>query len=133
SETKKPEKIAVLGGGMGSLATVFELTNDPDWQQKYDITVYQLGWRLGGKGASGRGECDRVEEHGLHVWFGFYQNAFSFIRKCFEEYQRLGCYPDSPIRTLEQAFRPESLFVYEEYIGSKWLEWDQYFKVTPGV
>ena len=47
------QKIAVLGGGIGSLSAVFEITSDPDWKSKYDITVYQMGWRLGGKGASG--------------------------------------------------------------------------------
>lgn len=45
------QKIAILGGGIGALATAAELTNDPDWQRNYDITIYQMGWRLGGKGA----------------------------------------------------------------------------------
>src|SRR5689334_9435855 len=35
-------KIAVLGGGMGSLSAAFWLTSQPDWQQNYDITVYQM-------------------------------------------------------------------------------------------
>ena len=48
------QKIAVLGGGIGSLSAVLEITSAPDWKEKYDITVYQMGWRLGGKGASGR-------------------------------------------------------------------------------
>ena len=50
----KQQKIAVLGGGLGALSAVFELTEQSNWQDYYDITVYQLGWRLGGKGASGR-------------------------------------------------------------------------------
>src|SRR5262245_42435096 len=45
------QKIAVLGGGLGSLSTVYGLTSQPGWDEKYDITVYQMGWRLGGKGA----------------------------------------------------------------------------------
>jgi glycine/D-amino acid oxidase-like deaminating enzyme len=48
------QKIAILGGGIGALATAAELTNDPNWQKNYDITIYQMGWRLGGKGANGR-------------------------------------------------------------------------------
>jgi len=48
------QKIAVLGGGAASLSAVFQLTSVPGWQQRYEITVYQLGWRLGGKGATGR-------------------------------------------------------------------------------
>ena len=68
------KRSAILGGGVGSLSTAFALTSQPDWQQRYEITIYQMGWRLGGKGASGRNrEKDkqhRVEEHGFHVWLG---------------------------------------------------------------
>lgn len=76
------QRLAVLGGGLGSLAAVFEITEQPDWQQRYEITVYQLRHRLGGKGASGR-NCDagqRIEEHGLHVWFGFYVSLVTVAR-----------------------------------------------------
>src|SRR5690606_7721667 len=61
----RKRKIAVLGGGLGSLSAVFEITEQPDWQQRYEITVYQTGFRLGGKGASGRNPdaCQRIEEH----------------------------------------------------------------------
>ena len=48
------KKLAILGGGMSSLTTAFEITSQRDWQERWDITVYQQGWRLGGKGASGR-------------------------------------------------------------------------------
>jgi uncharacterized protein with NAD-binding domain and iron-sulfur cluster len=49
------KRIAILGGGVGAMTAAFWLTekSDPAATQ-YDITVYQLGWRLGGKGASGR-------------------------------------------------------------------------------
>ena len=53
-----PQKIAILGGGVGAVVTAFELTSQPDWQKRYDITLYQMGWRLGGKGASGRNAED---------------------------------------------------------------------------
>jgi uncharacterized protein with NAD-binding domain and iron-sulfur cluster len=54
------EKIAILGGGIGSLTAAYELAV----QDRYDITVYQMGWRLGGQGASGRNRAlgDRIEE-----------------------------------------------------------------------
>ena len=79
--TKK--KIAVLGGGTGSLSAVWSLTSLPDWQDRFDITVYQMGWRCGGKGASGRNPNvhQRIEEHGLHVWFGCYDNAWKVLRE----------------------------------------------------
>jgi uncharacterized protein with NAD-binding domain and iron-sulfur cluster len=90
------KKIAILGGGIASLTAALEITRKPDWQNSYDITVYQLGWRLGGKGASSRNPdaSDRIEEHGLHIWLGFYENAFAMIRSCYEELHESGA-PDS--------------------------------------
>ncbi len=78
-----PEKIVVLGGGTSALTAVYEITNKANWKEDYDITIYQLGWRLGGKGASGRNRktANRIEEHGLHLWFGFYDNAFDMIQR----------------------------------------------------
>ena len=28
----------------------------------------------------GGGVADRIEEHGLHLWMGFYENAFRLMR-----------------------------------------------------
>jgi len=84
---QKPVKVAIIGGGCASIATAFELSR-PQHQGKYLVTVYQLGWRLGGKGASGRGPESRIEEHGFHVWMGFYENAFRLMRECYAELGR---------------------------------------------
>ena len=52
----KKKKLVILGGGIGSLVTAWHLTSQPNWKEIYEsITVYQTGWRLGGKCASGRG------------------------------------------------------------------------------
>jgi uncharacterized protein with NAD-binding domain and iron-sulfur cluster len=58
--------------------------------------VYQLGWRLGGKAASGRvrDNADRSLEHGYHVLLGFYDNAFATMRECYRE---LGRKADAPL------------------------------------
>lgn len=40
------KKIAVLGGGLSSITAVYKITADPNWTDLYDITVYQIGWRL---------------------------------------------------------------------------------------
>jgi uncharacterized protein with NAD-binding domain and iron-sulfur cluster len=102
---QSPAKVAVLGGGVGGLTAAFELTATPQLRERYEVTVYQLGWRVGGKGASGRNAAvaDRIEEHGLHVWFGFYDNAFRLMRDAYEE---LGREPGEPLATLEDAFKP---------------------------
>jgi uncharacterized protein with NAD-binding domain and iron-sulfur cluster len=119
------QKIAVLGGGIGSLSAVLEITSDPNWKQKYDITVYQLGWRLGGKGASGRNRNmhDRIEEHGIHLWMGFYENAFRVIRKVYEEANQKKLMPTSPFTDATKAFSPMRYTpMMEEYHG-KWQVW----------
>ena len=69
--------------GVAALTAAYELTRTPALRGQYDITVYQMGWRLGGKGASGRNRnmCDRIQEHGIHLWMGFYENAFHLIRQ----------------------------------------------------
>ena len=71
----RPRKVAILGGGISALTTAFELTSQPGWQQSLDITLYQMGWRLGGKCATARGEHKRIEEHGIHGFLGSYYNA----------------------------------------------------------
>lgn len=116
----QPTRVAVLGGGPAALAAAFELTATPELCQQYEVTVHQLGWRLGGKGASGRNAAlgQRIEEHGLHIWFGFYDNAFSMIRRCYEELNRP---PGVPLATWDEAFRPQYSGVqYEQYNG-EWI------------
>src|SRR5260370_33230899 len=84
---QKPIRVAVIGGGCASISAAFELTR-PEHKRKYEVTIYQVGWRLGGKGASGRGHAARIEEHGFHVWMGFYENAFRLMRECYAELDR---------------------------------------------
>jgi uncharacterized protein with NAD-binding domain and iron-sulfur cluster len=93
AQTERPIKVAVLGGGCGGLAAAWALTSTPALRRRFEVTVYQLGWQLGGKGASGRaphspdglGAARRIEEHGLHIWFGFYDHAFRMLRGAYEE------------------------------------------------
>ena len=125
-----PQKIAVLGGGVGAMSTVYNLTNEPGWQGRYDITVYQMGWRLGGKGASGRGEKGRIEEHGLHVWLGFYNNAFDMIRKVYAE---LGRPPGTPLAEWTDAFKEHEYIVLAQEFQGEWVGWDLNFPTNDAV
>jgi uncharacterized protein with NAD-binding domain and iron-sulfur cluster len=122
SNTKR-KKVVILGGGVSAMTTAFELTDpkNPN-RDRYDITVYQLGWRLGGKGASGRNidHQYRIEEHGLHIWFGCYDNAFRVIRECYAELDRT---PDAPLATWEEAFKPHSEIVLKEHVNGEWINW----------
>ncbi len=80
----RPIRVAIVGGGCAAMTAAFELTR-PELASRYEVTVYQMGWRLGGKGASGRGPHRRIEEHGLHLWMGYYENAFRLMRECYSE------------------------------------------------
>ena len=117
------QKIAILGGGIGSLAAAAELTNDPDWQKNYEITIYQMGWRLGGKGASGRNQKihDRIQEHGIHLWMGFYENAFNLIRQIYAEAHTKVLMPNSPFTEARKAFTPMNLHA-DDGAGRQGLE-----------
>jgi len=77
-------KVAIIGGGCAGLAAAWELSKQPNFQ----VSVYEKSWRLGGKGASGRDDRGRIIEHGLHMWLGFYENAFKMIRECYEEVRK---------------------------------------------
>ncbi|MDO9418444.1 NAD(P)-binding protein [Pararhizobium sp.] len=133
-------KIAIIGGGVGSITAAYALTEEPDWQTKYEITVYQLGWRLGGKGASGRNrqKANRIEEHGLHIWAGFYDNAFRLMRSCYEGLVKSGLRtPDDPLGTMAKAFKPLNTFVLSEEapagIAQEWRPWLIEFPGNDGV
>lgn len=101
---KAPKKVAIVGGGCAAITTAWELTR-PELAGEFDVTVFQVGWRLGGKGASGRGANGRVEEHGLHVWMGHYDNAFRVMRDCYAELKRDP--NECPIATWQDAFVPD--------------------------
>lgn len=126
-QAQAKHKIAVLGGGLGSLSAIFELTERENWQDDYEITVYQLGWRLGGKGASGRnmllkpGELKpnyRIQEHGYHVFFGFYKNAFSLMDRCYKALT-----VDNLFKSVEDAFEPLNHVLLQELENDTWIPW----------
>lgn len=117
------ERVAILGGGMAGLSAAWRLS-EAGWQDRYEaITVYQRGWRLGGKGASSRGENGRIEEHGLHVWIGSYENAFTLIRECYAELDRANTDPLVPIQTWDQAFTPANDVGAMDRWDGKWQLW----------
>jgi uncharacterized protein with NAD-binding domain and iron-sulfur cluster len=126
----RPIRVAVVGGGCGALTAAFELTK-PEHAGRYEVTVYQMGWRLGGKGASGRGVADRIEEHGLHLWMGFYENAFRLMRDCYAEL------PPSPRRRFadwRDAFQPApDVAVVDRLPSGDWDFWHAHFPPGRGL
>lgn len=126
-----PIKVAIIGGGCASITAAFELSR-PEHRGKYQVTVYQLGWRLGGKGASGRGVADRIEEHGLHLWMGYYENAFRLMRECYDELERD---PEiCPVARWTDAFSPSSFNgVMDGSPEGGWLPWTAELPAAAGM
>jgi uncharacterized protein with NAD-binding domain and iron-sulfur cluster len=124
--------VAILGGGMAALTTAFELT-EGEWANEFDrVTVYQRGWRLGGKGASSRGPHGRIEEHGLHVLLGYYDHTFDVMRRCYAALDRGRTDPSCPIRTWDDAVAPSHLIgVLDEHDG-EWQPWVARFSPVTG-
>jgi uncharacterized protein with NAD-binding domain and iron-sulfur cluster len=105
-------RVAVLGGGCGGVAAAFRLSRTPELRERIEVTLYQQGFRLGGKGATGRNAARafRIEEHGLHFWLGFYRRSFSMMRECLEEWRALpanvaSAVPAAHVR-IEDMFSP---------------------------
>jgi uncharacterized protein with NAD-binding domain and iron-sulfur cluster len=113
------------------MTTAYELSR-PEHAGRYQVTVYQMGARLGGKGASGRGVADRIEEHGLHLWMGFYENAFRLMRECYAELgrDRRTC----PIASWDEAFEPApDVAVVDRTQSGHWRPWIAHFPPGRGL
>ncbi|MEO8509033.1 MAG: FAD-dependent oxidoreductase [Betaproteobacteria bacterium] len=116
-------RVAILGGGCGGMSAAFWLTSTPALRDRFEVTVYTRGWRLGGKGASGRDAtcAQRIEEHGLHLWMGCYENAFRTLRACYDEWRPPA---GSPLRTWTDAFTPQLQVTFMQHDGDGWTPWN---------
>ena len=125
-------QVAVLGGGVGAVTAAAMLSATPELRARYAVTVYQQGWRLGGKGASGRNAAmgQRIEEHGLHMWLGFYQNAFAMIREVYGEWDKA---PANPFQKWSDAFTAQSNISLGEQGKGGWDFWRIPLPPLPGT
>jgi len=122
------ERIAILGGGLGSLTTAFELTATPELRERHDITLYQMGWRLGGKCATGRGPDGRIEEHGIHGFLGSYYNALPLMTRLYEALDRPA---DHKLAGFGEAFREESFVLMWNVEDGRWIKWPMAMPQNP--
>jgi uncharacterized protein with NAD-binding domain and iron-sulfur cluster len=119
----RAKRVAILGGGIAGLAAAWELSRPEHRDEIATVTVYERSWRLGGKGASSRGVHGRIEEHGLHVWLGYYENAFRLMRECYAELDRAHTDPHAPILDWDDAFVPSSRIGLGEQTADDWMPW----------
>lgn len=127
------KKIVILGGGMASLSAAHELTDYEGWQENYEITIYQTGWRLGGKTSTGRGRCDRIEEHGIHILQGWYDTTFRLLRSIYAERKKENLAPGSPLQDLfKDGLVANNTTLLTEFIPEigKWINWPLIFPET---
>lgn len=128
NDGKGTTRVAVLGSGPAAMAAVWGLLQS-DKAEQYEISIYQLGWRIGGKCATGRNAAlgNRAEEHGLHIWSGMYENGFQMIRGVYAAAKRP---PGTPLSVWFDANQPEcSAFLptndvtLGEFFAGSWQRW----------
>lgn len=118
----KRQRIAIIGGGIGGLTAALELSATPQQRERCDITVYQMGWRLGGKCATGRNAAygQRIEEHGIHGFLGSYFNALTLMQRLHQEWAPP---PGHPLADFAKAFPKEYAAFFWEWEGDRLLRW----------
>jgi uncharacterized protein with NAD-binding domain and iron-sulfur cluster len=130
-----PKKIVIVGAGVAGLSTAFNLTDpdvNPDWRDRYSVDVYQLGWRVGGKCATGRNPdaCERIQEHGIHIFANFYFNALRMVKTVFAEVE---WDEHDKHRTMEEAFLPSAVVYNTDYFDKQWHGFLSRFPLSDGV
>jgi len=136
----RPVKVAIVGGGVAGITAAWQLTRysdlganggAPDGAPPLEVTVYERNHRLGGKGGSGRDAAGRIREHGIHIWLGFYENAFRMMRDCYAEVSpELGPLPHD---SFEEAFFPEPHIGVATRMQGEWEAWSGFLPPMKGL
>lgn len=128
------KKVIILGAGASALAAAWELTRHPGWRERYDVTVQVLGWRVGGKTATGRGPFDRIEEHGIHILQGWYDVTFAMLKEVYDERRDKKIDPRAPFQQWQDGFEPNNSTLLTEWIpGRGWVNWPLIFPTNPAT
>jgi uncharacterized protein with NAD-binding domain and iron-sulfur cluster len=114
-------RVAILGGGPAGLSAALALSATPALRARFDVTIYQSGWRVGGKCGQGRrGPANRIEINGTHYLFGAYRNVFDLTREVYAELEAAG---DTRFGTLESQFLPCDTIAVKEFFNGNWETW----------
>lgn len=107
------KKVLVLGGGISGLAAAHALGDTDARRDAFEVRVLSEGHVLGGKGGNTRNpaRAERVEEHGLHVIFGFYHNFFRLFRSVYAEAARPA---STEPTTFDEAFKPQYRITFHD-------------------
>ncbi|MCP4810125.1 MAG: NAD(P)-binding protein [Proteobacteria bacterium] len=126
-------KVAVLGGGLGAIAAAFYLTDTSEKRARFQVTVFTDEHRLGGKTGSGRNldHGGRIEEHGLHILLGFYDEMFGLLRAVWADWRPPA---DGPFQSLDDALEPQRRITFPERVPRRpgWDFWHVDFPHVAG-
>ncbi|QSQ18841.1 FAD-dependent oxidoreductase [Pyxidicoccus parkwayensis] len=121
SRTTRRTRVAVLGAGPAGLATAHALSRTPELRARFEVTVYQSGWRAGGKLTSGRkGSEQTVSLNGTHFLFGCYDETLTLLREAYDDLLARG---DSRCGTFEEALLPRDILVCMQQFQGRWTHW----------
>ena len=114
------KRVAIVGGGPAGLAAAWEIATRSD----AEVTLYQMGWRLGGKLATSRNAdvAQRIEEHGIHILFGAYENTFHLLQAAHAKL----------ITEWKDDFEESNHASLCEWVGGAWRPWGITFPRIPG-
>lgn len=115
------KKVLVLGAGPAGLTAAHGLSNTPELRARYEVHVYQVGWRAGGKVTSGRkGIEKRIQQNGTHYLFGCYDNSFKVAKDIYTELDAHGI---EAFGRFEDAFHPVTMLSLKHYFRGEWTTW----------
>lgn len=119
-----PVRVAILGSGPAALSTAFQLT-EPEVAGKFDVTIYQMGWRSGGLCAGGRVLPELwVNQNGTHYLFGCYEEALYLLRRCCDE---LIAHGDLRFGSFADQLIARSTVVMKHHYKGDWHNWTIHF------
>ncbi len=120
--TDRRPRIAIVGAGPAGLSAALHLTDpvrQPNWRDRYEVHIYQMGWRAGGKGATGRNPHahERVEEHGIHLFGNFYFNSTRMLAGVLDE---VAWDVHDRFRTMHELLLPSQASSGTDYVEGRW-------------
>ena len=118
-------RVAILGGGMAGLSAAWRLS-EPD-SGASEVTVYQRGWRLGGKGASSGGSTDGSRSTACTCGSATTTTRSVFCGTCTASSTGPVRIPAAPSARWEDGFFPASLIGLGSEEAGGWADWLAWF------
>ena len=124
------KKICILGSGAAGMAAAYGLSSSEQLREEYEVTIYQVGWRAGGKCSTGRNkENNSIEQNCAHYLFGCYDNTFAMIRNAYSELAAAGM----ALESFDDVLLPRNLVALKQKFKGDWQTWLVEFPANSAV